>query len=117
MQAHPNLLAEERLPEAAPKGDIWKRRFGEINDWVQSLVENGICVVEVLLNLSKGDKAKRFHQRIDHPAKNWKFSTDDIRERQHWKRTQRPSTRCSATPVRNGHRGMWFPPITDGLVA
>src|SRR5262249_2904681 len=27
---------------------------------------------------------KRFLERIENPAKNWKFSADDVREREHW---------------------------------
>jgi PPK2 family polyphosphate:nucleotide phosphotransferase len=84
VRVHPQLLAAERLPEAVRKGDVWKQRFREINDWERHLVDNGICVVKIFLNLSKQEQAKRFLKRIDDPAKNWKFSPDDIRERNYW---------------------------------
>ena len=38
------------------------------------MVDNGIHVVKVMLNVSKREQAKRFLKRIDHPDKNWKFS-------------------------------------------
>jgi polyphosphate kinase 2 (PPK2 family) len=42
-----------------------------------------------MLNLSKQEQAKRFLKRIDHPAKNWKFSPADVRERGYWDDYQR----------------------------
>jgi polyphosphate kinase 2 (PPK2 family) len=81
---HQDLLAAQRLPAAATKGDVWDRRYREINDWERYLVDNGIYVVKIMLNMSKRKQAKRFIKRIDHPAKNWKFSPSDVRERRYW---------------------------------
>ena len=82
VRVHPALLAAERMPAAS--GDVWARRYREINDWERYLVDNGIRVVKVMLNLSRREQAKRFLKRIDHPEKNWKFSPSDVRERQYW---------------------------------
>jgi len=79
VRVHPDLLAAERLPAAAHDHDVWARRYREINDWERYLAENGIAVVKVMLNVSKREQAKRFLKRIDHPEKNWKFSSDPIR--------------------------------------
>jgi PPK2 family polyphosphate:nucleotide phosphotransferase len=84
VRVHPELLAAERVPGSAREGDVWKRRYREINDWERHLVDNGIRVVKVFLNLSKQEQAKRFLKRIDNPAKHWKFSPSDIRERGYW---------------------------------
>ena len=84
VRVHPDLLAAERIPDAAPAADLWKRRYREINEWEHYLANNGIHVVKVFLNLSKREQAKRFIKRIDEPEKNWKFSPGDIREREHW---------------------------------
>ena len=74
-------------PEAASE-QVWHRRFREINDWEHYLVDNGVHVVKVCLNLSKTEQARRFLDRIDEPDKNWKFSINDIRERRHWDQYQ-----------------------------
>ena len=87
VRVHPDLLAAEQMP--AISGDVWARRYQEINDWEHYLVDNGIHVVKVMLNLSKREQAKRFLKRIDHPEKNWKFSPSDVRERQYWDDYQR----------------------------
>ena len=91
VRVHEELLAAERMPAVAVPGGhgIWARRYREINDWERYLVDNGIHVVKVMLNLSKREQAKRFLKRIDHPEKNWKFSPSDVRERRYWDDYQR----------------------------
>jgi PPK2 family polyphosphate:nucleotide phosphotransferase len=88
VRVHPEVLAAERMPAAAGS-DVWARRYREINDWERYLVDNGIHVVKVMLNLSKQEQARRFLKRIDHPDKNWKFSPADVRERGYWDDYQR----------------------------
>jgi PPK2 family polyphosphate:nucleotide phosphotransferase len=92
VRVHKELLAAERIPPAARGHDIWAGRYREINDWERYLVDNGIHVVKIMLNLSKQEQAKRFLKRIDHPEKNWKFSPSDVRERQYWDDYQRAFT-------------------------
>jgi PPK2 family polyphosphate:nucleotide phosphotransferase len=89
VRVHHDLLAAERVPAEARKHDVWARRYREINDWERYLVDNGIQVVKIMLNVSKREQAKRFLKRIDHPDKNWKFSPSDVRERRHWEDYQR----------------------------
>jgi PPK2 family polyphosphate:nucleotide phosphotransferase len=88
VRVHPDLLAAERLPDAARRG-VWARRYREINDWERYLADNGIHVVKVMLNVSRQEQARRFLKRIDHPEKNWKFSPRDVSERRHWDEYQR----------------------------
>jgi PPK2 family polyphosphate:nucleotide phosphotransferase len=84
VRVHQDLLAAERMPSAGGDHDLWARRYREINDWERYLVDNGIHLVKIMLNLSKREQAKRFLKRIDQPEKNWKFSPSDVRERQYW---------------------------------
>src|ERR1700692_3525118 len=75
VRVHQDLLAAERMPAVGDDHGIWTRRYREINDWERYLVDNGIRVVKVLLNLSTREQATRFLRRIERPEKNWKFST------------------------------------------
>jgi PPK2 family polyphosphate:nucleotide phosphotransferase len=84
VRVHPELLARQRLPEAALRGDVWKRRYRAINDWERHLVESGFRIVKLFLNISREEQRKRFLKRIDRPEKNWKFSAADVNERAHW---------------------------------
>jgi len=38
-----------------------------------------------LLYVSHGEQKRRFLDRLERPEKNWKFSQNDVRERQYWK--------------------------------
>jgi polyphosphate kinase 2 (PPK2 family) len=84
VRVHDEILGRQKLPEEALAGDVWKRRFREINDWERHLTENGFRIVKLFLNLSKEEQRIRFLRRIDLPDRNWKFSAADGRERQRW---------------------------------
>jgi PPK2 family polyphosphate:nucleotide phosphotransferase len=89
VRVHPELLDRQRLPDEAKGKGIWKRRYREINDWERYLVDNGVRVVKLFLNLSREEQRIRFLRRIDVPDKNWKFSANDVRERTRWDDYQR----------------------------
>jgi PPK2 family polyphosphate:nucleotide phosphotransferase len=84
VRVHPENLAREQLPPECIGGDVWKRRYREINDWERYLTENGVRLVKLFLNVSKETQRNRFLRRIDRPEKNWKFSASDVRDRQYW---------------------------------
>lgn len=84
VRVHPGILEKQQLPAKLKDKKIWKRRFQEINNFEEYLVNNGIEVVKFFLNVSKEEQKKRFLERIDRPEKNWKFSSADARERAFW---------------------------------
>ncbi len=84
VRVHPEILDRQQLPRASRKGDIWKRRYREINDWERYLADQGYRLVKLFLNLSKEEQRTRFLARVDVPEKNWKFSGADARERAYW---------------------------------
>ena len=96
VRVHPQILAGQKLPPSAKRKGVWERRFREINDWERYLVDNGIRIVKLFLNVSKEEQKERFLARIDEPERNWKFSGADVRERQHWDDYQTAFATCSA---------------------
>ena len=84
VRVHPELLEGQHLPAGRRGPAIWRERFEAINDWERYLVENGIHITKLFLNVSREEQRKRFLARIDKPEKNWKFTADDVRERTHW---------------------------------
>ena len=84
VRVHPAILEGQKLPPSARRGDIWGRRFREINDWERYLTDQGFRFVKLFLNLSNEAQRTRFLSRIDEPEKNWKFSASDARERVYW---------------------------------
>jgi PPK2 family polyphosphate:nucleotide phosphotransferase len=98
VRVHPDNLDRQRLPAAARGGDVWERRYREINDWERYLSDNAFRVVKVFLNLSKEEQRIRFLRRMDLSDHNWKFSAADARERKHWDEYQEAFSRMlSAT--------------------
>jgi PPK2 family polyphosphate:nucleotide phosphotransferase len=89
VRVHPELIDAERLPAESKASGIWERRYQEINAWEHYLVDSGIRVVKMFLNVSKEEQRVRFLERIDRQQKNWKFSASDVRERQYWDDYQR----------------------------
>jgi PPK2 family polyphosphate:nucleotide phosphotransferase len=89
VRVHPKILDGQRLPPSSKRGDIWKRRYREINDWERYLTDNGFRFVKMFLNLSREEQRRRFLARIDVPEKNWKFSANDAKERVFWDDYQR----------------------------
>ena len=84
VRVHPENLDRQRLPRESQKGDVWHRRYREINDWERYLADNGFRIVKLFLNLSKEEQRIRFLRRLDLPDHNWKFSSADVRERTRW---------------------------------
>lgn len=83
-RVHKEVLAAQQLPPELKKGQIWKRRFREINDFERHLVDNGTVIIKFFLYVSKEEQKRRFLARIDEPDKNWKFSIGDVKERAFW---------------------------------
>jgi len=84
VRVHPELLAGEKLPPALVTKDIWRERFEDINALERYLTRNGVIVRKFFLHLSKQEQRQRLLDRLEQPEKNWKFSLDDVRERQKW---------------------------------
>ncbi|HEU4433995.1 MAG TPA: polyphosphate kinase 2 family protein [Pyrinomonadaceae bacterium] len=84
VRVHPEYLKAQQLPETKKPDDIWKQRFNDINNFESYITNNGIVILKFFLHVSKEEQEKRFLARIDDPAKNWKFSMKDVKEREHW---------------------------------
>lgn len=84
VRVHPELLDRQNLAPSARRGDLWKRRYREINDWERYLTGNGLRIVKLFLNLSNEEQRIRLLRRLDLPDHNWKFSTADVAERERW---------------------------------
>jgi PPK2 family polyphosphate:nucleotide phosphotransferase len=72
------------LPDRVLTKDIFEDRYEQIKNYEKHLHDNGFRIIKIFLNISKDEQKKQFLQRIDDPAKNWKFSDGDIVERGYW---------------------------------
>jgi PPK2 family polyphosphate:nucleotide phosphotransferase len=86
VRVHRELLAKEKLPAKLLTRNIWRERFQDISAFERYLSRNGTVILKFFLNISKDEQRKRFLDRLEEPAKNWKFSMADIAERALWPR-------------------------------
>jgi len=88
-KVHPEYVMKENIPAIKSVKDIdkkfWAHRYESIRAFENTLCENGTVIIKFFLHLSKDEQKERFLKRIDDTAKNWKFSSADIEEREHWK--------------------------------
>ncbi|WP_439394234.1 polyphosphate kinase 2 family protein [Bradyrhizobium sp. PMVTL-01] len=122
-RVHPEILAREKLPPKLVTKNIWKERFEDISAFERYLCRNGTVVLKFFLNVSKDEQRERFLDRLEDPAKQWKFSMDDIKERALWPRYQavyQDIVRHTSTPqapwyvVPADHK--WFARVVIGSV-
>jgi PPK2 family polyphosphate:nucleotide phosphotransferase len=85
-RVHPEILVKQKLPPKLVTKNIWRERFEDISAFERYLSRNGTVVLKFFLNISKEEQRKRFLERLEDPAKNWKFSMADIAERALWNR-------------------------------
>ena len=72
-----------RVNELVPT-KIWQRRFEHIRGFEQMLADEGTTIIKVFLHISKDEQRARLQERLDNPAKHWKFEHGDVTERAHW---------------------------------
>ena len=84
VRVHPKFLAEEKLPPQLITRNIWEERFEDIRNFEQYLSRNGVVILKFFLHVSRKEQKRRFLERINDPQKNWKFSVNDVAERQYW---------------------------------
>jgi PPK2 family polyphosphate:nucleotide phosphotransferase len=96
VRVHPEILRAENLPDDTIDGDIWHQRFDSINDHEKHLFRNGTRILKFFLHISPDEQRKRLLARIEDPEKNWKFNSDDIKERSYWDEYMEAYEKCIA---------------------
>jgi polyphosphate kinase 2 (PPK2 family) len=84
VRVHQEFLVKQKIPPKLKTRDIWRERFEDITAWERYLARNGTLVLKFFLNVSKEEQRQRFLDRLEEPAKRWKFSMGDIAERALW---------------------------------
>jgi PPK2 family polyphosphate:nucleotide phosphotransferase len=84
VRVHREFLEKQKLPRDLITKDIWEERFQDIRSYERYLTRNGVAIRKFFLHVSNKEQKKRFLERIEEPEKNWKFSANDAKEREHW---------------------------------
>jgi PPK2 family polyphosphate:nucleotide phosphotransferase len=72
-----------RVKQLVPQ-EVWQERYQLINEFEHMLTLNNIRVIKFFLHISKDEQKRRLESRLKDPNKHWKFSSNDIKERQFW---------------------------------
>jgi len=65
---------------------VWSKRYDQINDFERLIAtENNTTILKFFLHISKEEQLERFKKRLDDPARQWKISDSDYKERDYWK--------------------------------
>ncbi len=84
VKVHPEFLDHQKLPPGIRGENLWKHRYSDINHFEKHLTRNGIVVLKFYLHISKEEQRRRLLDRLNNPAKHWKFSANDLPERAFW---------------------------------
>ena len=73
-----------RVHQLVPE-KVWSKRYDEINEFEKLIVtQNATTILKFFLHISKEEQLARFAQRLDDPARQWKISESDYKERDYW---------------------------------
>jgi PPK2 family polyphosphate:nucleotide phosphotransferase len=61
-----------------------ERRYRHILEFERMLAHEGTTILKFFLHISKDEQKRRLQERLDDPAKHWKFNPGDLDERKLW---------------------------------
>ena len=64
--------------------EVIEERYGLIRDFEEELVASGTTIVKVMLHISPEEQKQRLTDRLNDPAKQWKYNPGDVDERLLW---------------------------------
>ena len=62
----------------------WRRAYQEINEMESHMANAGAVVLKFWLHIDKDEPERRFRERQANPAKQWKITDEDWRNREKW---------------------------------
>lgn len=82
-RSHYEDITAVRVHDLAPK-DVWRKRFGHINDFERLLTDEGTTIIKIFLHIDPNEQKRRLQSRLQEPDKLWKFDASDLHARSHW---------------------------------
>ena len=73
----------ERIEEFCSEAQ-WRRAYQEINEMESHMANAGAVVLKFWLHIDKDEQERRFKERQANPAKQWKITDEDWRNREKW---------------------------------
>ncbi len=82
-RSHYEDVLAVRVHRLVPES-VWSKRYGHINDFERMLADEGVVIRKFFLHISKAEQKRRLEERLENPAKRWKFEHGDLEERKLW---------------------------------
>ena len=73
----------ERI-EGFCREEDWRRAYQEMNEMEAHMANFGAVVLKFWLHIDKDEQERRFQERMEDPAKRWKITEEDWRNREKW---------------------------------
>lgn len=70
--------------EGFATAEQWQRAYQEINEFERLLMDDGVRIIKLFMNISKDEQLARFEERLSNPMKQWKLTEEDLRNRDNW---------------------------------
>ncbi|NEV93316.1 polyphosphate kinase 2 family protein [Psychroflexus sp. YR1-1] len=84
----PEIVLNEKIPHINSLEDItpafWNSRLEQINHFEKTIHQNGCILFKFFLHISKDEQKNRLLRRLNKPSKHWKFSPEDLKDRELW---------------------------------
>jgi len=84
----PQIVLGEHIPHIRTLDDItpefWETRLQQINAFEETIHQNGCIIFKFFLHISKDEQKHRLLRRLNRPSKHWKFSPEDLKDRELW---------------------------------
>ncbi len=82
-RSHYEDVLIQRVRGFAEPSEI-ERRYGAINDFETTLVDQGTTIIKCLLHIGADEQKARLTERLGNPDKHWKYDPSDLDERALW---------------------------------
>jgi AMP-polyphosphate phosphotransferase len=82
-RSHYGRVLVERV-EGFARVDEWARAYNEINAFEKQLTQGNVTVAKFWLHISADEQLRRFKERAEVKAKNYKITDEDWRNRKKW---------------------------------
>lgn len=87
-RSHYEEVLVVRVDKLVPRA-LWSRRYDQINQFEALLHAANTRIVKIFLHISRDGQKKNFEERLEDPAKHWKFDPADLKKRAQWHDYQR----------------------------
>lgn len=82
-RSHYEDVLAVRVNKLKPES-VWRKRYRHIRDFEQLLIDEDTVILKFFLHINRATQKKRLQERLDTPAKNWKFDHSDLVARSKW---------------------------------